>query len=88
MNTVEEANKIFRKESINTALNIFWMFLYLTGITFIFSYFIGNKLIYKNNRVRKQFAFTPYVEGISILSLVISIISLLIAILIYSEVDS
>lgn len=88
MNTIEEANKMFRANAVSGALNIFWVFLCLTGITYLFSYFIGNKLIYKNNRVRRQFAFTPYVEGISIFSLVISIISLLLAFCVYNEVDS
>lgn len=76
MNTIEE-NNIFRVNTINLLFNIFWVFLGLTGIIYLFSYFIGNKLIYKNNRVRKQFEFTPYVEGISIFSVIIVIILLL-----------
>ena len=88
MNTIEEQNKILRVNIINIILNIFWIFLFLTGITYLFSKFIGNKLIYKNNKIRKQFEFTPYIEGFSIFSLSITIILLLIAFVIYSEVDS
>lgn len=87
MNSIEEENKIFRTNTINVILNIFWIFSCLTGITYLFSHFIGNKLIYEKNKIRKRFEFTPYIEGIGILSLVITIISLLSAFLIYCEVD-
>jgi hypothetical protein len=87
MYNIEEENKIFRVNTINLLFNIFQIFLCLTGITYLFSYFIGNKLIYKNNKIRKQFEFTPYIEGISIFSLVITIISLLSIFLIYYEID-
>lgn len=88
MNTIKEENKILRVNTINIILNIFCIFLFLTGITYLFCKFIGNKLIYKNNKIRKQFEFTPYIEGFSIFSLVITIISLLIAFLMYCEVES
>lgn len=87
MNTIEVENKIFRVNTINLLFSIFWVFLCLTGITYLFSYFIGNKLIYKNNTIRKRFEFTSYIEGISLFLLVITIISLLIAFLIYCEID-
>lgn len=87
MYTIEEENKIFRINTINVTLNIFWIFLFLTGITYLFSHFIGNKLIYEKNKIRKRFEFTPYIEGISIFLLVITIISLLSAFLTYCEID-
>ena len=77
--------KYLRDNTINLIFNIFYFCL--TGITCLFSYFIGNKLIYKNNRIRKQFVFTPYVEGISIFSLIITIVSLLIVFLIYFVIN-
>lgn len=54
-------------------------------ITYLFSYFMGNRLIFKNNRIRKRFESTPYVEGINILSLIIAAISSVF--LTYYEID-
>jgi len=88
MNTHEELNLNFRIESIDLMLNIFYCFSFISFVSFLFTYFIGNKLIYKNNKIRKCCSSIIYIEIIKTLSLIISISSLFTAFLIYLEVDS
>lgn len=86
MNSIEKQNAIFKTNTIDILLNIFWIFVSITVITYLFSYFIGNKLIYKNNRIRQQFEFDSYIRGVTIISLIISTFLLLSISLVYYDI--